>query len=69
MVKLLSAKVCAVVALGVALLWSAILHPPDLDILASDAYRDACNKLADAVRRQSQIAPPQGQGQGPAELE
>jgi uncharacterized membrane protein YccC len=67
MVKLLSAKVCTIVALGIVLLVSTIVHPPNLEILARDAYRHACNMLASAACRQSQNAPPQDQRE--AELE
>jgi hypothetical protein len=62
-----SAKVCNAVALGIILLVSAILHPPNLEILDSDAYCHACNMLTTAARRWSQDAP--HQDQGVAELE
>jgi hypothetical protein len=54
MVKLPSAKVCTAVALGIILLVSMILHPPNLKILASDDYRHACNMLASVACCRSQ---------------
>jgi hypothetical protein len=55
------------VALGIILLASTIVHPPNLEILDSDAYCHACNMLTTAARRWSQDDPPQDQGV--AELE
>jgi hypothetical protein len=53
--------VCADVALGIILLVSAIVHPPNLKILNNNACCHACNMLTTAARRRSQDAPPQGQ--------